>query len=159
MKPNSSGTSVRVTLAGPHATSSQISSSSPGNIPRPALPATFELVGRDSRGRAVIKYGFRLKQWFVSRGGIDYWYNYSSSLSWCNSIGYLMPRVRDLTNGVRTGNEPISGASPSASWDRYMRHIDAGFFPSGATCTLTPVPALPTTTTGRAMLRVATSSM
>jgi hypothetical protein len=33
------------------------------------------------------------------------------------------------------------------------------FFPSGATCTVTPVPALPTTATGRAMLRVATSSL
>jgi hypothetical protein len=125
MTPNSS-TSVRVTLTGPHATSSQMSSSSPGNIPRPSLPATFELVGRDSRGNAVIKYGFELKQWFVNRG--DGWYNYSSSLSWCNSIGYSMPRVRDLTNSVQTGSEPISGASPSSSGNYYMRHVDAGFF-------------------------------
>jgi hypothetical protein len=121
-----SSTSVRVTLTGPHATSSQMSSSSPGNIPRPSLPATFELVGRDSSGRAIIKYGFVLKQWFVNRG--IYHYNYSNSSSWCNSIGYSMPRVRDLTNGVRTESEPISGARPSASWENYMRHIDAGFF-------------------------------
>jgi hypothetical protein len=33
------------------------------------------------------------------------------------------------------------------------------FFPSGAACTVTPVPALPSTTTGRAMHRVATSSL
>jgi hypothetical protein len=127
MTPNSSGTSVRVTLTGPHATSSQISSSSPGNIPRPPLPATFELVGRDSRGNAVIKYGFELKQWFVHRGTNRY--TYSNSSSWCSSIGYSIPRVRDLTNAVSTDrNHPLVGASPSASWDAYMRHIDAGFF-------------------------------
>jgi hypothetical protein len=119
-------TSVHVTLTGPVATSAQISSSSPGNIPRPSLPATFELVGRDSRGNAVIKYGFELKQWFVSRNTSTY--GYSDSLSWCNSLGYEIPRVRDLTNAVRTGSEPISGASPSAPWDKYMRYIGAGFF-------------------------------
>jgi hypothetical protein len=124
MTPDSSGTSVRVTLTGPHATSSQISS--PSWIPRPPLPATFELVGRDSRGNAVIKYGFELKQWFVNRD-IDS-YKYSKASSWCNSIGYSMSRVRDLTNAVRTGSDPISGASPSASWNRFMRHIGAGFF-------------------------------
>jgi hypothetical protein len=127
MKPNSSGTSVRVTLTGPHATPAQWDSPSPGNIPRPALPATFELVGRDSRGNAVIKYGFELKQWFVNRGG-----NISPASnqeSWCNSIGYSMPRVRDLTNAVRTdASPPPVGASPSSSGNHYMRHIDAGFF-------------------------------
>jgi hypothetical protein len=122
MTPDSSGTSVRVTLTGPHATSSQISS--PSWIPRPALPATFELVGRDSRGNAVIKYGFELKQWFVNRG--DYRGDHATQNSWCSSIGYQMPMVRDLTNGVYSNT--ISGASPSASWPYYMRHIDAGFF-------------------------------
>jgi hypothetical protein len=125
MTPNSS-TSVRVKLTGPVATPAQRDSSSPGNIPRPALPATFELVGRDSRGNAVIKYGFELKQWFVNRGTNGY--TYSNSSSWCNRIGYSISRVRDLTNGVRAESEPISGARPSASWENYMRHIDAGFF-------------------------------
>jgi hypothetical protein len=120
-----SSTSVRVTLTGPHATSSQLHSDSPGNILRPSLPATFELVGRDSRGNAVIKYGFSLKQWFVQRGAI--WGNYSNHTSWCNSIGYSMPRVRDLTNAVRR-DYPLSGASPSASGNTFMRYIGAGFF-------------------------------
>jgi hypothetical protein len=132
MTPDSSGTSVRVKLTGPVATSSQISSSSPGNIPRPSLPATFELVGRDSRGNAVIKYGFELKQWFVNRG--DYRENYATQNSWCSSIGYQMPRVRDLTNAACTGQNSGSwcqgsvGATPSSSNNNYMRHIDAGFF-------------------------------
>jgi hypothetical protein len=122
-----SATTVRATLVGPVATSSQISSSSPGNIPRPSLPATFELVGRDSRGNAVITYGFELKQWFVNRG---YSYeNYATQNAWCSSIGYHMPRVRDLTNAVRTGiNPPPVGATPPSSNNNYMRHIDAGFF-------------------------------
>lgn len=126
MKPNSS-TSVRVTLTGPAATSSQWNSSSPGNIPNPALPATFELVGRDSSGNAVIKYGFRLKQWFVNRGtGV---YTNPDSQSWCNSIGYQMPRIRDLTNGVSSDiSPPPVGASPFSPGNHYMRHIDAGFF-------------------------------
>jgi hypothetical protein len=125
MTPNSS-TSVRVKLVGPHATSAQMSS--PSRIARPSLPATFELVGRDSSGRAVIKYGFRLKQWFVNRGNNVR--AYDSQNTWCSSIGYHMPRVRDLTNAVRPSSDgyPISGTSPSASWNRYMRHIDAGFF-------------------------------
>jgi hypothetical protein len=127
MTPDSSGTSVRVTLKGPYATSSQIRSSSPGNIHRPPLPATFELVGRDSRGNAVIKYGFRLKQWFVNRG--DYWADYATHNAWCSSIGYSMPRVRDLTNAVRTDrNPPPVGATPPSSNNNYTRHIDAGFF-------------------------------
>jgi hypothetical protein len=122
-----SATTVRATLVGPFASSSQIRSSSPGNIPRPPLPATFELVGRDSSGRAVIKYGFRLKQWFINRG--DKWENYATQNSWCSSIGYQMPRVRDLTNAVRTDSgSPISGATPPSSRNNYMRHIDAGFF-------------------------------
>jgi hypothetical protein len=126
----SSSTSVRVTLTGPHATSAQIRSSSPGNIPRPSLPATFELVGRDSRGNAVIKYGFRLKQWFVNRG--TYFKDYATQNSWCSRIGYLMPRVRDLTNAACTDNSIFCqgsvGATPPSSNNHYMRHIDAGFF-------------------------------
>jgi hypothetical protein len=123
-----SATTVRATLVGPVATSAQISSSSPGNIPRPPLPATFELVGRDSSGNKVITYGFRLKQWFVNRG--TSMHTYPDSLSWCSSIGYSMPRVRDLTNAVRSSSEgyPISGATPPSSRNNYTRHIDAGFF-------------------------------
>jgi hypothetical protein len=126
----SSSTSVRVTLTGPVATSAQISSSYPGSIPRPSLPATFELVGRDSRGNAVIKYGFELKQWFVNRGDNNR-RNYATQNSWCSDIGYQMPRVRDLTNASgRAGN---GGAIPTGTpypsgHSRYKRYIGAGFF-------------------------------
>jgi hypothetical protein len=122
-----SATTVRATLVGPVATSAQISSSSPGNIPRPSLPATFELVGRDSSGRAVVTYGFVLKQWFVNRGSKES--SVPNQATWCSSIGYSLPRVRDLTNAVRTDrNPPPVGATPPSSGNNYMRHIDAGFF-------------------------------
>jgi hypothetical protein len=132
MTPDSSRARVRVTLTGPHATSAQQISDSPGNIPRPSLPAIFELVGRDGSGRAVVKYGFELKQWFVNRG--DALNNYSSSSSWCNSIGYQMPRVRDLTNarctGINSGYlcQGSVGALPSSSGNHYQRRIGSGFF-------------------------------
>jgi hypothetical protein len=127
MTPDSLRARVRVTLTGPVATLTQMSSDSPSTMLRPALPATFELVGRDSSGRAVIKYGFELKQWFVHQKTERH--TYSDSLSWCNRIGYSMPKVRDLTNAVRTDVSPLPvGASPSSSGNYYMRNIDAGFF-------------------------------
>ncbi|MCX8675997.1 hypothetical protein J3U16_11930, partial [Gilliamella sp. B3023] len=119
---NPTATSVRVTLTGPYATLSQHTSSSPSPISKPTLPQTFELVGRDSNGTPVVKYGFTLKQWFVNRG--DKGDNYSPTLSWCNSIGYRMPRVRDLTNS----NYHNLGATPSSPGSYYMRHIGSGFF-------------------------------
>ncbi|MCT6885963.1 MAG: hypothetical protein M3Z47_08365, partial [Gilliamella apis] len=93
---NSTSTSVKVTLTGPVATSSQWQSENPYSIGRLSLPQTFELVGRDSSGNAVVKYGFKLKQWFVNRGGRKD-YTYSSISSWCNNIGYRIPKVKDLT--------------------------------------------------------------
>ncbi|MCO6555179.1 MAG: hypothetical protein J6572_09235, partial [Gilliamella sp.] len=64
------------------------------------------------------------RQWFVNRGttqeGI-----YRDQLAWCNSLGYRMPRVRDLTNAKNYNN---LGATPSSSRNSYMRHIGAGFF-------------------------------
>ena len=123
---NSTATSVRVTLTGPYATESQINSSSPSPISKPTLPQTFELVGRDTNGAPVVKYGFTLKQWFVHRGNKGD--TYPNTLSWCNSIDYRMPRVRDLTNAVRTASPAISGATPSSSGNSFMRHIGSGFF-------------------------------
>ncbi|MCX8595693.1 hypothetical protein [Gilliamella sp. B3367] len=119
---NFTATRVRVTLTGPAATQSQKDSSSPGLISRPTLPQTFELVGRDSNGAPVVKYGFTLKQWFVNRGSV--YKDYSNTLSWCNSLGYRMPRVKDLTNT----KEYNLGATPSSSGNYYMRHIGSGFF-------------------------------
>jgi hypothetical protein len=132
MTPDSSGTSVRVELTGPYATEAQWNGDSPSSvssIANPSLPATFELVGRDSSGRDVIKYGFKLKQWFVNLG-LRY-HSYSSSLSWCDSMGYQLPSVRDLTNAKCVGGafcQGSVGASPSSSKNAYMRHIDSGFF-------------------------------
>ena len=119
---NSTATSVRVTLTGPYATPSQISSANPGPLSTISLPQTFELVGRDSQGNPVVKYGFTLKQWFVNRGSVKK--SYPNTLSWCNSIGYRMPRVRDLTNS----NYNNLGATPPSPSNHYQRRIGSGFF-------------------------------
>ena len=125
---------VRVTLTGPVATQSQWQSENPGRIDRLSLPQVFELVGRDSSGNAVVKYGFVLKQWFVNRG--DYKSNLSSLSSWCNKIGgYRVPNVRDLTNGscrALNGNpeEVCNGlveATPTSPDRHLRRYIGAGF--------------------------------
>ncbi|OCG41109.1 hypothetical protein A9G25_06520 [Gilliamella sp. Bif1-4] len=112
---------TRVTLHGPRASITQIGSSNPDPLTRPSLPQTFELVGRDRSGNEV-RYGFVLRQWFVNRG--SEWNIYSDDLAWCNSLGYRMPRVRDLTNS----NYNNLSATPSSSGNHYMRHIGAGFF-------------------------------
>ena len=127
---NPTATSVRVTLTGPYATESQHNSRNPGPISKPTLPQTFELVGRDSNGTPVVKYGFTLKQWFVNRGSkMD---TYSPTLSWCNSLGYRLPKVKDLTNASCPNNDSDCrgsvGATPSSSDNFYMRHIGSGFF-------------------------------
>ncbi|OCL24178.1 hypothetical protein A9G07_04890 [Gilliamella sp. wkB72] len=120
---NPTATSVRVTLSGPYATLSQHSSDSPGPISKPTLPQTFELVGRDNNGNPIVKYGFTLKQWFVNRN--SYFTNDPSDiLSWCNSIGYRMPRVNDLTNS----NYRRLGATPFSRGNYYQRRIGSGFF-------------------------------
>ncbi|PXY93200.1 hypothetical protein DKK77_06800 [Gilliamella apis] len=127
---NSTSTSVRVTLTGPAVTDpNQWYSENPDRIGRPSLPQTFELVGRDSSGNAVVKYGFELKQWFVNRGdGYRNTHTYSSMESWCNKIGgYRVPMVKDLTNAWYT-DSPRVGATPSSPDNTYRRHIGAGFF-------------------------------
>ncbi|OCG40732.1 hypothetical protein A9G25_07335 [Gilliamella sp. Bif1-4] len=111
---------TRVTLHGPEARS-QWENPSPSQITVPSLPQTFELVGRDRSGNEV-RYGFVLRQWFVNRGSQRK--IYSDQLAWCNSLGYRMPRVRDLTNS----NYNNLGATPSSSSNYYKRHIGAGFF-------------------------------
>ncbi|MCX8674649.1 hypothetical protein J3U16_05025, partial [Gilliamella sp. B3023] len=124
---NPTATSVRVTLTGPYATPSQISSANPDPLSTISLPQTFELVGRDINGTPVVKYGFTLKQWFVNRGNV-YDTNYSSVSSWCRRIGYRLPKVKDLTNAVRTTPPAISGATPRSSGNYYQRRIGSGFF-------------------------------
>ncbi|OCL24914.1 hypothetical protein A9G07_00375 [Gilliamella sp. wkB72] len=129
---NPTATSVHVTLTGPYATESQHNSRNPGPISKPTLPQTFELVGRDTNGTPVVKYGFTLKQWFVNRG--SKYDTYPNTLSWCNSLGYQVPKVKDLTNASCRGyNSSIYcqgsvGATPSSSHNAYMRHIGSGFF-------------------------------
>ena len=126
--------SVRVTLTGPAVTdSSQQSSDNPRRIKRPSLPQTFELVGRDRKGNAVVKYGFVLKQWFVNRGKV--YYTYSSTSSWCAKIGdYRVPKVKDLTNTTcqdssSWGCQDAVGIKSSSPNNTYQRRIEAGFFP------------------------------
>ncbi|OTQ62039.1 hypothetical protein B6C98_03155 [Gilliamella apis] len=128
---DSTSTSVRVTLTGPVATPSQIHSSNPSQIARPSLPQVFELVGRDSSGNAVVKYGFELKQWFVHRGPEVWGYGEY----WCNNLGgYRYPKVKELTNGSckdRYGREGVCtdfGAAPSPNDTPARRHIGGGFF-------------------------------
>ena len=128
---NPTATSVRVTLTGPYATTSQHNSSSPSPISKPTLPQTFELVGRDSNGTPVVKYGFTLKQWFVHRG--TNYYTYSNTLSWCNSIGYRLPKIKDLTNASCPSDANYNncrgsiGAEPASLRNHYRRHIGSGF--------------------------------
>ncbi|MWN06078.1 hypothetical protein [Gilliamella sp. Pas-s95] len=127
---------TRVTLRGPRESSAQINSATPSQLTVPSLPQTFELVGKDSSGRVLVKYGFVLKQWFVhrgSKGDIQ-----SNQSSWCRSLGYRLPRVKDLTNAVcgRVWSNPsadfhcesVVGATPSSSGNYYQRRIGAGFF-------------------------------
>ncbi|OCG36257.1 hypothetical protein [Gilliamella sp. Gris3-2] len=122
---------ARVKLTGPEARN-QWDNPNPSPIAKPQLPQTFELVGRDIYGGEVVKYGFVLKQWFVNRG--SQFKTYSDQLAWCNSLGYRMPRVRDLTNAVCSGwgsgshCQGAVGATPSSSGNHYKRHIGAGFF-------------------------------
>ncbi|SCC25132.1 hypothetical protein GA0061081_11254 [Gilliamella bombicola] len=127
---------TRVMLRGPRANSAQINSATPSPLTVPSLPQTFELVGRDSSGRAVVKYGFELRHWFVHRGSKNYIQPNQSS--WCRSLGYRLPRVKDLTNAVcgRVWSNPsadyhcesVVGATPSSSGNHYQRRIGAGFF-------------------------------
>ena len=118
--------SVLVTLTGPVATDYQWSSDNPGRIDRPSLPQVFELVGRDSSGNAVVKYGFELKQWFVNRSGSNSSFTYSQALSWCNNIGYSFPKVKDLTNALYLVSGSTIGATPSSPSNQYRRHIGGG---------------------------------
>lgn len=126
------GTSVRVSLTGPVATISQINSSSPSLISKPNLPQQFELVGKNSSGKDILKYGFELKQWFVNRGDKDDT-NYNQN-SWCTSLGYRLSRVKDLTNAVCAGLwsgwfcQGAIGATPSSNGNHYQRNIGAGLF-------------------------------
>ena len=131
---DSTNTSVKVTLTGPAVTDpNQWYSDNPSRIARPSLPQVFELVGRDSSGNAVVKYGFELKQWFANRG--DYTSNLSSLSSWCNKIGgYRVPNVKDLTNSFCRGNNTedacndLVEATPSSPDVFFSRYIGAGFF-------------------------------
>lgn len=111
---------ARVKLTGPAASDSQKESDSPSIISKPSLPQTFELVGKDSREN-VLKYGFQLREWYVSRSKKD---TFSNQESWCNSIGYHIPQVSDLTNEGDSG----FGAKPSSNSIHYQRRIGAGFF-------------------------------
>ncbi|OTQ73247.1 hypothetical protein [Gilliamella apis] len=122
---NSTKTSVRVTLTGPVANGPSYWESDDPATSTPSLYQVFELVGRDSSGNAVVKYGFKLKQWFVNRGYDSY--TYSSMESWCPSY-YRVPRVKDLTNASWTVSGSQMGATPSTRVNHDARYIGGGFF-------------------------------
>ncbi|MCO6550534.1 MAG: hypothetical protein J6580_07610 [Gilliamella sp.] len=125
---------ARVMLTGPVASDSQKGSNSPGQITVPNLPQVFELEGRDSSDNVIVKYGFKLKQWFVSRG-FNYSGTFSEQESWCNSLGYRLPQLKDLTN-TKCGEEEwshfpcsagVHGGMPSSTGNHIQRQIGAGF--------------------------------
>ena len=135
MTPNASGTSVRVVLHGPTATAAQwrsLDPSSLGEIERPTLPQTFELVGRDSHGNEVVKDGCVLKKWFVPIGTV--YYDYVNTKSWCTNIKYHLPKLKDLTNatcqnlGSGSHCQGAAGATPLSPNNYYQRIIGAGLF-------------------------------
>ena len=122
---------TRVMLTGPKASDAQKQTDSPGPIPKPNLPQVFELEGKDSNKNVVVRYGFVLQKWFVHRGESDN--TYFNQTSWCNSVGYRVPQVKDLTNAVCAGLlgdncKGDIGAKPSSKNNVYERHIGAGFF-------------------------------
>ncbi|OTQ81310.1 hypothetical protein [Gilliamella apis] len=131
--PDSTGSRVTVKLTGPSAKDFQLNSDLPGSVAKPVLPQTFELVGKDSQGNPLIKYGFQLKQWYVHRGANNY-YTYPSTLSWCSNIGYRLPQIKDLTNAICAGpwwDEECQGsvsATPSSNGNNFQRVIGGGFF-------------------------------
>ncbi|MWP61353.1 hypothetical protein [Gilliamella sp. Pas-s25] len=126
---------TRVRLTGPEA-SNQWDNPNPRRITVPRLPQTFELVGRDIYGGEVVKYGFVLRQWFVHRSGplitshhrSSQEKTYSDQLAWCNSLGYRIPRVRDLTNSICSNLGATPSCTSSDYGNHYTRHIGAGFF-------------------------------
>ena len=127
MTPDVTGEKVRVTLTGPVA--KQLAQNNSEQVDKPTLPQTFELVGRDNSGQAVVKYGFELKQWFVNRGTVyesifDH-YDKNNHLLWCNNIGYRLSSIADLTNAVYGD---YIGATPSSPGNHYQRRIGAGLF-------------------------------
>ncbi|NUF27651.1 hypothetical protein [Gilliamella sp. ESL0254] len=123
---------ARVQLSGPRADSTQIQSDNPSPLSRPSLPQIFELEGKDSRGNVVVKYGFKLRQWFVNRSDIID--TVPGHMQWCSSLGYRLSRIRDLTNakcGVHLSFPclgGIDGATPSSGANYFQRRIGAGFF-------------------------------
>ncbi|OCG41784.1 hypothetical protein [Gilliamella sp. Bif1-4] len=124
---------TRVMLTGPKASDAQKQTDSPDPIPKPNLPQVFELEGKDSNKNVVVKYGFVLQKWFVHRG--DSMNTYFNQTSWCNSVGYRVPQVRDLTNAVCSGLleseecQGAIGAKPPSKNNMYQRQIGAGFYP------------------------------
>ena len=126
MTPDVTGETVRVTLTGPVAKSEQLAQNNSEQVDKPTLPQTFELVGRDNSGQAVVKYGFELKQWFVNRGNVyESRYNTNNHTLWCNNIGYRLSSIADLTNAVYGD---YIGATPSSLGNYYQRRIGAGLF-------------------------------
>ena len=123
MTPDVTGETVRVTLTGPVAKPEQLVVNPSKQVDKPTLPQTFELVGRDNSGQAVVKYGFELKQWFFNGG--EKGFGFSTIGQVCNGNGYRYPIFADLTNAVSGSS---IGATPSSPGNHYQRRIGAGLF-------------------------------
>ncbi|OCG74922.1 hypothetical protein A9G44_07880 [Gilliamella sp. Occ4-3] len=129
---NRTQTVTRVTLTGPKASAAQKGKAKPGQINKPNLPEVFKLEGKDSNGNVIVRYGFELKKWFVNRGNKKD--TASNQASWCDSLGYRLVQVKDLTNAVCSGVNSSSycrgavGATPSSVANHYQRRIGAGLF-------------------------------
>ena len=130
---DSTNTSVKVTLTGPAVTDpNQWDSDNPSRIARPSLPQVFELVGRDSSGNAVVKYGFKLKKWFV--GGYVYT-THSRATSLCNSLGYRLPDIDTLTYMPRSTNDFVKrniGGAFLVEWGVMGNYYTGANFHNGA---------------------------
>lgn len=121
-------TSVRYTLTGPVADTTQIESNTPGLVAAPSLPAKFELIGT---GKGItVNYGFVLKKWFINRGAVGA--TAGTQASWCASAGYRIAKVNDLTNASGSVTVDgiaysIPGALPASTANNYQRVINGGF--------------------------------
>ncbi|NUF49774.1 hypothetical protein [Gilliamella sp. ESL0250] len=120
---------MRVTLTGPEART-QWYNSYPSLIAKPRLPQTFELVGKDRKGNEVVKYGFVLQKWFVTRG--DGRKSQPEQISWCSRLGYRLSQARDLTNSVCSPRDVIHNncqgivtSTPSSDLNGYKFNIGA----------------------------------
>lgn len=124
---------IKVTLNGPKADSAMADASAD---PVSVLPATFELIGKDSEDSTKVKYVFTLKSWFIARDNVNA--TVAEQKAWCEGLShptsdnqyfYHLPTVGDLTNAVGFTNNGIAipaNVVPNPKGNQYWRDIGAG---------------------------------